>query len=199
MDLEGEEHWRQATADGRGAVLVTAHIGPWEVAAELGADHERRLVHIVREGEIDADAQEFIRGLMARSDGHCITHFAGEDPRLSFELSEALQRGEFVALQGDRPRAGGRTVATTIFGRSMPLPVGPAALARAAGVPLLPIFNFLEGTGHLRTVIRPPIAVPRTRDREADVHTAVSQLATEIEWAIRHRPYQWFCFRNLWG
>jgi lauroyl/myristoyl acyltransferase len=198
LDVEGESFWREATAGGRGAVLVTAHIGPWEVAAHLGAEHEHRLVHVVREGEIDPRAQAFVREVMSRAGAHCITHFAGEDPRLALELSEALRRGELVALQGDRPRAGGRTAAATLFGQPMPLPIGPIALARAAGVPLLPIFNFRTGPRTLRAVIRPPIPVDRTANREADLRAAVGRLARDVEWAIRERPHQWFCFRKLW-
>jgi lauroyl/myristoyl acyltransferase len=50
----------------------------------------------------------------------------------------------------------------------------------------------------LRAVVRPPIHVAHTADRDADLADAVRRLAAEIEWAIRERPYQWFCFRNLW-
>jgi len=195
---EGASFWREATAGGRGAVVVTAHIGPWETAAYVGAGEERRIVHIVREEEIDPRAQDFIRELVARGGDHVITHFAGDDPRLALELAEALRRGELVALQGDRPRTGGRTITAQIFGKPMPLPIGPAALARAANVTILPVFSFREGARKARTVIRPPVTVARTADREADVAAAVHQLAREIEWAISERPYQWFCFRRLW-
>jgi lauroyl/myristoyl acyltransferase len=51
----------------------------------------------------------------------------------------------------------------------------------------------------MRAVVRPAIVVARTRDREADVAEGVRRLAAEIEWAIRERPHQWFCFRRLWG
>jgi KDO2-lipid IV(A) lauroyltransferase len=113
-------------------------------------------------------------------------------------MAEALRRGDMVALQGDRPRVGGRRVTVSLFGRAMPMPVGPAALARAAQVPLLPVFNFREGRYRFRAVIRPRLHVARTADRDADVADAVRRLAAEIEWAIRERPHQWFCFRNLW-
>jgi len=48
-------------------------------------------------------------------------------------------------------------------------------------------------------VVRPPIPVARTSDREADVADAVQRLAGEIEWAIRRAPHQWFCLRRLWS
>lgn len=196
--VEGEPHWRAAITGGRGAVLVTAHIGPWEGASHLGTEQGQHTVHVVREEEIDERAQAFIRGLIARAGGAVVTHFANEDSLLPFRLAEALRKGELVALQGDRPRAGGRSVATTIFGKPFPLPVGPAALARSAGVPLVPLFTFREGRLSARTVIRPPIEVARTANREADLKEAVERFAREIEWAIRERPYQWFCFRKLW-
>lgn len=195
--LEGAENWRGIMETGQGVVLVTAHIGLWEAAAPLGATVERRRIHVVREKEMDPRAQELIGNILARGD-HYVTHFAGDDPTLALELAEALRRGEMVAFQADRPHAGGRTVSVNLFGRPMPLPVGPAALARAAGVPIVPVFNFREGRFLLRAVVRPPIHVARTGDRDADIADAVRRIGAEIEWAIRQRPHQWFCFRKLW-
>jgi lauroyl/myristoyl acyltransferase len=197
--LEGEENWREAMAGGRGVILVTAHIGPWESAVRFGASEARRRVHVVREKEMDPRAQEFVEEIIARSGEDTVTHFAADDPALALELVKALRAGDVVALQGDRPRAGGRTVEATVFGQPLPLPVGPAALARAAEVPILPVFNFRDGRFRLRSVARPPIHVARTAYREADVAAAVHRLAAEIEWAIRRRPHQWFCFRRLWS
>jgi lauroyl/myristoyl acyltransferase len=196
--VDGAENWQQVMESPDGAIVVTAHIGPWETAAQFGASALQRRIHVVREKEIDPRAQDFIRDLLARAGGHYVTHFSGDDPTLSIELADALRQGEIVALQGDRPRAGGRTVIASLFGRPMPLPIGPAALARAAGVPIVPVFNFREGRFLMRAVVRPPFRVASTADRSADIAGAVHHLASEIEWAIRQRPNQWFCFRKLW-
>lgn len=195
---EGDEHWREAMASDRGVILVTAHIGPWESASQYGASKARRRIHVVREKEIDPRAQKFMEEILALAGADYVTHFAGDDLKLSFELAEALRQGEIVALQGDRPRQGGRSVNASLFGRPMPLPVGPAALARATGVRIVPVFNFREARFVTRTVIRPAIHVARTSDREADIAEATHRIAAEIEWAIRQHPHQWFCFRNLW-
>jgi lauroyl/myristoyl acyltransferase len=196
--IDGEEHWRQVMDVPGGVIVVTAHIGPWETAAQFGGSASQRRIHVVREKEIDPRAQDFIRELLARTGGHYLTHFSGDDISLSLALVDALRQGEVVALQSDRPRTGGRTVPASLFGRSMPLPIGPAALARATGVPILPVFNFREGRFLMRTVVRPPFHVAKTNDRSADISAGVHHLATEIEWAIRQHPEQWFCFRNLW-
>lgn len=195
---EGLEHWAPMREQGRGAVLVTAHLGPWESATVEGVSDARRTIHVVREAEIDPRAQAFVQELLRRNGEHYVAHFAGEDDRLVFELVDALRRGEIVALQGDRPRAHGRHVTVPLFGRPMPLPVGPAVLARTAGVSMVPVFAFLDADYTVRTVVRPPIDVRRTDDRDADLAEALTRLAGEIEWAIRRAPYQWFCFRRLW-
>jgi KDO2-lipid IV(A) lauroyltransferase len=196
--VEGEEYWNQVTAGGRGAILVTAHIGAWDLSAKMGASAVKRTLHVVREEEMDPKAQEFIRDLMSKAGDDVVTHFATDDFRLGLVLREALTRGDVVALQGDRPRANGRVVETRLFGRPFPIPAGPATLARAVGVPLLPVFNFREGMLRTHLVVRPPVYVATTGKRDEDVARAAHQLAREIEWAIRERPYQWFCFRNLW-
>jgi lauroyl/myristoyl acyltransferase len=196
--IDGEEHWRQVMDSPGGVIVVTAHIGPWETATHFGDSASQRRIHVVREKEIDPRAQDFIREILARMGGHYVTHFSGDDPTLAFELADALRQGDVVALQSDRPRAGGRTVIASLFGRPMPLPIGPAALARAAGVPIVPVYNFREGRFLTRTVVRPPFHVAKTPDRSADIAAAMHHLAAEIEWAIRQHPHQWFCFRKLW-
>jgi lauroyl/myristoyl acyltransferase len=196
---DGEEIWQEILASGKGFIAVSAHLGSWEAGSIVPANRYQRRIHVVREAETDLRAQEFIRELIGRqSKGLYVTHFAADDPHLGMDMLEALRAGEIVALQGDRPRAGGRAIETTLFGRPFPLPLGPAALARAAGVPLVPVFIFREGRRRYRTLVRPPFRVAETADRKADLTAAVERFGAELEAAIRHAPHQWFCFRRLW-
>jgi lauroyl/myristoyl acyltransferase len=198
--VEGEDVWKQASASRQGTILVTAHVGAWDMSSQLAPQGLARRVHVVREEEIDPAAQEFVSALI-RQHGHpdCVTHFVRDDPRLGLELRRALLDGEIVALQGDRPRAGSRSVEATLFGRPFPLPAGPAVLARLAGVPLVPVFCFRERHYRYRIVFRPPIQVAAVGDRERAIETAVQALGREIEWAIAERPHQWFAFGPVWA
>lgn len=196
---DGEVGWRELLESGQGFILVTAHLGMWEAGSMVPASRDRRRVHVVREAETDPRAQRFIEGLIRRSGGELyVTHFA-DDPQLGMALLDVLRDGDIVALQGDRPRSGGRTAELTLFGRPFPLPIGPAVLARATGVPIVPVFVFRAGRLSYRCVLRPAIRVTPTADRQRDVEDAMRRFTTELEWAIRHEPHQWFCFRNLWG
>ena len=57
-EIVGEELWHSALSNGDGLILVTAHIGHWEVGA---MQVQRRHVHVVREEEMDPKAQAFVR------------------------------------------------------------------------------------------------------------------------------------------
>ena len=199
IGAEGLDHWRELNATGEGFILVTAHIGAWEVGSMLPSFQEERRVHVVREAETDPRAQQFIAELIrSRAGDLYTTHFA-EDPQLGVDLLDALRRGEIVALQGDRPRNGGRTADISLFGRPYPVPIGPLALARAAGVPILPVFVFREGRKRYRCSLRAPIRIGSVGSRQAEIDMALQRLAAELQWAISHRPHQWFCLRKLWS
>ena len=199
--IDGEPFWNEVTSGNSGFITLTAHIGNWESGSRVPSKKSERTVHLVREEEVDPRAQEFIRQIIEdqAQDINFKVHFAaGGDPSLGAELLNALRDGDIVALQGDRPRSGGRTVVVSLFGRPFDLPAGPAALARAAGVPLMPVFVFREGRLQSRIVIPEVIEVDRSADRKVDVSTALEKVAANLEWAIRERPNQWFCFRELW-
>lgn len=199
METENLAAWTGVAAAGGGFIVLTAHVAAWEAASSLISDEQRRRVHLVREEELDPEAQAFVRELLERRSGDLMeTHFAG-DPLLATDLAAALGRGDVVALQGDRPRAGGRAIAVELCGRPFELPVGPLALARAAGAPLLPVFAFREGRRRYRVAFRDPIRVAATDDRRADLRRAAERVAAELEWAIRRVPHQWFCFGRAWA
>ena len=201
MRVDGIEHWHTAIADGRGVVFVTAHIGNWEVGSALPASEQRRHVHLVREEEMNPEAQRLIERLLRErmGDGYT-THFARRDPTLGVKLLDALSRGDVVALQGDRPRTGGRTCRAQLFGRDFDLPQGPIALARSAGVTLLPVFVIRTGRGAYTVQLQAPVEVRSDDDdRRTALDRAARRLAQAIEKAIREAPHQWFCFRRIWN
>jgi lauroyl/myristoyl acyltransferase len=198
--VEGRENWDRLVERGTGFILVTAHIGNWELGSALPSTQIERTVHLVREDEVDPKAREFIRKIVHEQAGPRFTvHFVGRDGLgLGTELLSALRRGEIVAVQGDRPATTGRASKATLFGRPVSLPAGPAALARAAGVPLLPVFIFREGRLRSRLVLPGCIEVPSTGESRRAIEQGVEEFASRLEWAIRQRPHQWFCFRELW-
>ncbi len=196
--VEARHHWDKLIDAGRGFVLVTAHIGHWEMGSTLPTSKSDLEIHLVREPEIDPKAQEYTEQLVAQLGGaRYVTHFAQGELDLGLELANALKDGHIVALQGDRPRTGGQMIEAPLFGTTFPFPRGVSALARLTRTPLLPVFLLRTGRRSYNVIFRPPIQVERTRNRDADLLKATTTLASEIEWAVRREPAQWFCLREI--
>ena len=199
FQMEGRDEWERLVASPEGFILITAHIGNWEIGSVAASEQQVPHIHVVREEELEPSAQEFIQGLLDERLGpNYSTHFASHNLGLGLVLFEALRRGEITALQGDRPRAEGAAVEVSLFGRPFPLPTGPFALARMAGVPLLPTFILRKGRRSYRVCFRQAIRVARSSNKKHDMEKTARELAGHLEWAIRQEPHQWFCFKNLW-
>jgi len=200
VDLETDPGSLEVLASNEGVVFVTAHVGTWEMASHLVSNGLRRHVHVVREQEMSPAAHKFLKEQMeGLADPLHTIHFAGDDPRLGMILLDALRHGEAVALQGDRPRVGGKSLTATLFGKTMLLPLGPAALARSAEAWIIPTFGFRESRHRYKAVVGKPFKVAHTNDRSKDIEEATHRIAREVEWAISQKPHQWFCFRRLWS
>src|SRR4051812_34036995 len=122
VEAEGLEAWSERAGVTGGFILVTAHMGAWEVGSMVPATRDGRRVHVVREAETDPRAQRFIEGLIRRCGGELYTTHFADDPQLGVDLLDALRRGGGVALPGGRPPPRGRAGGGSPFGPPPPPP-----------------------------------------------------------------------------
>ena len=184
----GEGGLDAALGAGRGVILLTAHVGNWELGGRLLAPRLGRTAHVVLSTEQDAALEQYMRA---------------ETPNLRFVtrrqatstlgLLAALRRGEAVAMQGDRPTGERRDTLVSFFGAPVPFPLGPFVLARAAGAPVVPAFCAMAADTRYHIALEPAIWVKPGEETEA-LATAVEAL----EQAVRRTPTQWFNFFDMW-
>jgi len=174
---------------GRGAVAVGGHLGAWELVPPLVAALGARvsvLVRPLRERRLD----ELVSRL--RSAHGVAVMERSNDAR---SLLTALRSGRVVAIAADqRPR--GRQVSGTLLGRAVQLPAGPAALAIAARVPLVPVAMRRRGRRHQLLVGR-PIGTPGGTREEAEARM-MSAYAEQLGRWIEAAPEQWAWFHERW-
>lgn len=199
--VEGDEIFKRLRSSGRGFVIVSAHFGNWElgpVLPLLEGDDTRR-IHVVREREEHEDTQRFFEGRLAEvTGGRAVVHYLDTSKNLGVTLLQALRRGDVITLAGDRPRDPTQGIEVEMFGRRVLAPNGPAALARAARVPILPVFLWQERPGHQRLVAREAIEVPRTDDKAGDLRVAAQRVVDEVEATIRLAPFEWCRWEVVW-
>lgn len=194
-DFEGTEHFADLEAHEGGAIILTAHMGSYDLGANLFAEISKRAIVMVRAPEQDPETHEHEASLHGRTKAEKLkVDFSTRASDLALDLLHAVQRGEIVAIQGDRVTPGIASFPAILFGKQTNLPAGPFALAMAARVPIYPLFIVRRGRRKYRLVVSKPIEVVRTRNREEAFERAMSEWTRELERVVRGAWFQWFTF-----
>ncbi len=180
-------------ARGRGALVVTAHIGNWELLAARirRAGHHGAVVGFARPNDSSARWFESMRRAYGVE-----TIAQSQSPR---SILRALERGAVVGLLSDLEvrRLDGEFL--PFFGRPALTMTAPAALARAARAPLLPAKCVLEpATGRYRLAFEDPLEPNLALDRRARTSDVTTRLNGAFERWIRATPEQWAWHQPRW-
>lgn len=190
MRRSGVDHLLSALERGQGAIVVTAHVGPWDAAARLLRRYTPLDVVVAMAREPNAAARRLHDGVRERS-GVRIAHL-GEHPLDALPLLSHLKEGGIVAAQLDRGAPSGRVLAVDAFGEFQ-VPEGPFRLGALAGAPIVPMFARRRGHFDYEVVVSPAIYLPRNADLPC-LREAAQQATTAMTDFIRQSPTQWFRF-----
>jgi phosphatidylinositol dimannoside acyltransferase len=193
--VQGREEARRdleaRLAEGKGLIIVTLHLGNWEVGLRLLARLGRPVNVVLRPEERTGPARF---SSAARSDQAIRVIEAGGSAWNGLDLLLALRRGEIVTMQGDRA-FGPQARRALLFGAPVDLPSGPLALAQASGAPVVLVCCAIRGHDRYRFHIDPPI---RVGPGEKALDASMELLAAGIEGIVRLYPTQWFNFYDVW-
>lgn len=194
-EFEGLEHLR-SLASSQGAIILTAHMGNYDLGSYLFTEHLGKRLTVVRLPEVDPESDQFSR---SKREGKGRPGYRVDynlDPAgLAVSLVEALREGDVVAIQGDRSFPGIPSVEVELFGRKTHLPTGPFALAMATGAPIYPLFVVRSGRRRYRVITLEPFFCERGReDRDLRLRRTVEQWRSTLEPIIRRYWHQWHTF-----
>jgi KDO2-lipid IV(A) lauroyltransferase len=187
VEIVGKEHLANCVARGRGVIIVTAHIGNWELAAVAVARLGYAL-HAVAGVQLSRWLTGAVRDTKTELS---ITTISPEDGFR--KIIRALEHNDPVALVVDgNLYAHGQTVEW--FGRESQFPAGPGVLAQRTGALVMPAYCTRTGPGRFRVVMEPPLD-PAGFATTAELHQAIAAAAERM---IRANLDQWCIFRPLW-
>ena len=195
-DFEQRENFEALQSHDGGAILLTAHMGSYDLGAALFAELTTRRIVMVRAPEADPETRQYEQRVHEERGANGLrVGFNTTASDLAFDLLAAVQSGEIVAIQGDRVTPGVATVETTLFGKRTRVPAGPFALAMASRAPIFPLFVMRRGRRRYCLLTCEPITVTRTsRDRDHDIRRGVDEWVRALESAVRKGWQQWFAF-----
>jgi len=195
VDIPKPDLLEEALAAGRGAVIVTGHLGNWDVAA-AGLLKYGRPVTVVMAHETNRSTHEFQRRMRAGQDFNVV--YSDESMFSSLHLVRALRQNQVVAMQLDRTNPMGRTLEMPFFGAPARFSAGPFHLARVAGAPVLPCFAPRVGVRHYE-IRYGGLHHVADRPRRGGIEDVAARVVTDFESIVREFPCQWFQFADFWA
>jgi KDO2-lipid IV(A) lauroyltransferase len=185
---EGFEHITAARERGKGGILITAHLGNWELGGILLALEGVPLTVVTLE-EPSSGLTEWRETYRCRLGIKTVS--VGADPFSFVSIISALRRNEFVALLVDRPY-GGSAIPVEFFGAPTCFSSAPTLLWQHTGADVIPAFVLQKPGGRYVSLLAPP--VPMGPDGAANAQ----RIATVFETIVRRNPEQWFNYVPIW-
>ncbi len=183
----GLEHVEEARAAGRGAVVVSAHLGNWELGAAAMSYRGIPMLSIIQPHPNPRIHELYMQ---RRASHNYQVVNVGEAARPTLRH---LKDNGLVAVLGDRPY-GEEGIRVEFFGRQVVFPTGPARLALAARAPLIPGFVLRRWDDSFRIFFQSPIVPPAGASRGEQVRHMVQEFARQLEGLVRENPTQWPTF-----
>ncbi|HEY6538206.1 MAG TPA: lysophospholipid acyltransferase family protein [Candidatus Dormibacteraeota bacterium] len=184
------EPLQRALAIGNGAIVVTPHLGNWDLGAAAIATCGSP-VHAVTDPFGPPEVDSLVRATRERLGVGVIP----VGPASVREALRALRRNEVLLLACDIDK-GGAGVPVIFLGRQVVLPAGPATLSLRTGAPLIPGYMKRVRGGHESRLLE-PLPLPTAADAPAQTAELTQAIASAFETMIRADPAQWFAFHSL--
>jgi len=191
-EFDGIETLKNLLAEKKGGVLISAHIGNFEIAehflGDIDIDFQINLVttdleHSAIKNYLESVTQKpTVKFIIIRED---LSHI--------FEINAALSKNELVCFTGDRYFEGTKSLSEKILGQEANFPAGPFLIASRLKVPVVFVYVMKEPNLHYHLYARE--AVVKHRDEKGLLKAYIESL----ESMLAKYPLQWFNYFDFWN
>jgi KDO2-lipid IV(A) lauroyltransferase len=190
VEIEGIDYLDAALAAGRPIILFGGHLANFEIGPQAAGQYGLDIARIYRAAN-NPLVDKIIAGFR-RDDGEYIPKGAIASRR----AVAVLRRGGHLGLLADQKLNEG--IPVPFFGRPAMTAPALALLALRFDCTVLPARVERIGGARFRLTLHPPLELPKTGDRDADVAALMRAVNAALEGWIRERPEQWFWLHSRW-
>ena len=195
---QGDHHLERLAKEGRGAILLCAHVGS-QAAMGAHGDDERLAINVVGYFK----NARMINALLARMNPNGqarVVNIERNSVTSVLDLKERVDRGELLAIAADRTGLNERFVTVDFLGAKAQLPKGPFLLASMLKCPVYVTFALFRSPNRYELSCEPlceSLDVPRNQ-RDSAIADAAQRYADSVGRHCRLAPDNWFNFYNFW-
>jgi predicted LPLAT superfamily acyltransferase len=197
ITLEGEALMREHAAGGRGALLLGAHMGSFEVLHALSRRHNG--LHVTM-AMYEENARK-ISGILAAINPNLVPDIVslGQIDAM-LNIAERLERGAYVGVLGDRTLGEEAVQPVTLLGERAYLPTGPMRAAAILRCPVFFMAGLYRGKNKYHVVFErvADFSPASVGSRSLAVRAAIERYAAVLDHYCRTDPYNWFNFFDFW-
>lgn len=193
--FDGEENLLEIANGGRGGILLSAHIGNWEVAGHF-LQRLNTPIHVVMFDGEHRQIKDYLSEVTGKRKFNVIV--VRDDLSHVYAIGEALQKNELVCMHADRFIDGSKTHARKFLEEEALFPVGPFALAASFNVPVAIVFAFKETSDHYHFYGSDPITRNESESKTDYMERLIGIFLHQMETKVKTYPEQWFNYYDFW-
>lgn len=191
-DFDGIENIEKVMEEGNGAVLISGHVGNFEISEYFLEDVDEHLMtNIVTTDLEKKKIKDYLEHLSLKSRMKYI--LIKEDMSHIFEFNEALSKNEFICITGDRYMPGSKFMEKDFLGKTAKFPAGPFQIGSRLRVPVIFVYVMKDSATHYHLYAR--IAEVEHRNEKKLLDAYVNSISTIMD----KYPYQWFNYFQFWN
>ena len=191
LSVEGTEHLEKAILRGKGALILSAHFGNWEMATAL----------ISRLGKVNVIARPLDNRMLEKEILQTRKNWGANviyKQQAARSVLRALRANEMVAILIDQNTVRNQAVFVDFFGRLAATTPSLAAFFLKMNAPIIPVFCYPILNGRYHVEIHPPLEIEVSGKEKQDI-LKITQLCTKIiQSQIQNNPKIWLWFHNRW-
>ena len=191
--IRGKENLKHALEGSNGVIMISAHIGNWEMAPPFVSNYFRRRVVSVARQVSPEPLDRWIYWLRTRF-GNTIVDKKGALPT----MARTLKKGNILGILIDQGTKRSEGVEVKFFGRTTTATPVAAILARRFDSTVLLSYCIREPGKYLTLVIEPPLNLQKSDDVHSDLQNNTQIMTDAIERVVKKYPEQWFWFHKRW-
>ena len=194
FEFEGEENLREMVKQNKGGLLLSAHVGNWEIAGHLlnrlGTD-----MHIVMYDGEQQEIKDYLESITEKHSARII--LIKEDLSHIYAIQEALTNNEFVCMHADRFLEGNKILDSILLNKMARFPAGPFLLAHSFHSPVSFVFALKDRVFDYHFYASPAKIYAGPRD--SSIQEMLQDYCSAMEETIRRYPLQWYNYYDFWA
>ena len=198
FEFEGEEYLHDM-ANNEGGLIISAHIGNWEIAGNL-LERINTKVHVVMLDAEHRKIKALMDNAMTKKSMNIIP--IKDDMSHLFSIREALMANEIVAIHGDRFLPGSKTMELDFLGKPAKFPTGPFYIAMKYKKPVVFVTAVKETNTHYHFKSTNPELYIDSRNiekRNSELKKMIGDYIGTMEKVINAHPEQWYNYYYFWN